>query len=343
VLIEPLTFLYRKPYPNQYSIEEYFGRVQADLRRLEVASETFVAPVYSAGVLGRLRILWSVMRRSRSLLHITGDITFAALAARSKVVVTIHDCEVLTRLRPIERIIVKALWFDLPVWRADAVTVNSEETARRLRATVPWAKHRTVHVIYVSVANEFKPCPKAFNEQRPIILQVGTKANKNLDRLIEAVAPIDCKLLIIGPLNAAVRQKIERCGIDYENRSNLSVEELVGAFESCDVLVFASTEEGFGMPIVEAQRVGRPVVTSNCSSMPEVAGGAACLVNPFDVESIRDGIVRIIHDAAYRDELVARGFENAQRFDRMRIASRYLEVYRSVLGALPNRCVQEIV
>ena len=84
------------------------------------------------------------------------------------------------------------------------------------------------------------------------------------------------------------------------------------------------------MPIVEANAVGRPVVTSNVASMPEVAGNAACLVNPFDTESIRTGILRVIEDAAYRSELIAYGRINAKRFDADNIANQYLAIYQEM-------------
>ena len=76
--------------------------------------------------------------------------------------------------------------------------------------------------------------------------------------------------------------------------------------------------------------MGRPVVTSNLLSMPEVAGDAACLVDPFDVASIRTGIHRVVRDAKYREELVARGFTNAERFRVEVIASQYAELYREI-------------
>ena len=83
--------------------------------------------------------------------------------------------------------------------------------------------------------------------------------------------------------------------MSYKVYCNLSNEEIKKKYEDCDILTLVSTYEGFGMPIIEANRVGRPVITSNILSMPEVAGEAACLVNPFDIENIN--FLRIINDA----------------------------------------------
>ena len=85
------------------------------------------------------------------------------------------------------------------------------------------------------------------------------------------------------------------------------------------------------MPILEAQTVGRPVVTSGVSSMPEVAGDAACLVDPTDVAAIRAGVQRVIDDTTFRATLVERGFENVKRFGSEAVARQYADLYAEVL------------
>jgi glycosyltransferase involved in cell wall biosynthesis len=116
---------------------------------------------------------------------------------------------------------------------------------------------------------------------------------------------------------------------------NLTRSEIVQQYESADMIVLPSTIEGFGLPILEANAVGRPVVTSNLSSMPEVAGDAACLVDPYDVESIRAGITRVLKEVQYRDDLVTNGLLNVQRFRANLIAAEYLRLYRRVIGGTP--------
>ncbi len=96
------------------------------------------------------------------------------------------------------------------------------------------------------------------------------------------------------------------------------------------MLLFASTFEGFGMPIVEAQRIGRCVVTSNISSMPEVAGNGACFVDPFSVNSIREGLLKVIADSKFRLELIENGLINCRRFTEEKIAEAFYHVYDKV-------------
>jgi glycosyltransferase involved in cell wall biosynthesis len=107
----------------------------------------------------------------------------------------------------------------------------------------------------------------------------------------------------------------------------------VGQYQACDIVSFASLYEGFGVPTVEAQSVGRPLVTSNRAPMHEVAGAGACLVDPSDSLALRAALERIRVDGDYRQQIVAAGFENVKRFAPERIADKYHRVYLQVLAA----------
>ena len=104
-------------------------------------------------------------------------------------------------------------------------------------------------------------------------------------------------------------------------------------YHQCNMLSFISTHEGFGMPIIEAQATGRPVVTSNLSSMPEVAGKGALLVNPYDINDIKLKILSIMKNDSLRDNLIELGFENVKRFKKEVIAEQYLNLYHEILNA----------
>ena len=170
-----------------------------------------------------------------------------------------------------------------------------------------------------------------FNTEKPLILQIGGAPNKNLTGLINAIKDIPCKLLIIGKIAPENVQLLKNHQIAYENRIGISQSEVVECYEHCDLLFFASTFEGFGMPILEAQAVGRPVITSNILSMPEVGGDAALYVNPLDNQEIKDKISDIIANPQLRQSLIIKGFENVKRFDEDTIAQQYESLYKLVL------------
>jgi glycosyltransferase involved in cell wall biosynthesis len=99
-----------------------------------------------------------------------------------------------------------------------------------------------------------------------------------------------------------------------------------------------STYEGFGMPILEANAVGRPVITSNILSMPEVAGNAAHVVNPYKTLEIRNGILKIIQDKEYRNILIQNGINNAKKYNNQNIANEYLKIYKQMYNNKKINC-----
>jgi glycosyltransferase involved in cell wall biosynthesis len=221
------------------------------------------------------------------------------------------------------------LWYRLPVRRATIVTTISEATRKQLLDLLGETT-ADIRVIPCCISPAFHSSPKEFDATEPTILAVGTGENKNLLRLADALQSVRCRLLIVGELLPAQREALARNGVQYENRQHLTEGEMVEAYVESDMLAFASTYEGFGMPILEAQAVERPVVTSSVASMPEVAGQGACLVNPFDVAAIRAGVVRVMGDAAYRQSLVVAGRRNCRRFSPLEIAEAYASVYREI-------------
>lgn len=118
--------------------------------------------------------------------------------------------------------------------------------------------------------------------------------------------------------------------IRYSWTSHLSEEGLIQEYVQSDMLVFVSTLEGFGMPIVEAQSIGRPVVTSAVSAMPEVTGDGACLVDPFNVSAIRQGIKQVLSETQYKEALVQKGFENVKKYQVANVAQQYYKLYQEI-------------
>ena len=318
----------RRPNGGSPSMERVFATVRDALTGAGI--EVNVCPFESRGLFKRLYNSVDAALKQGNVNHITGDVHYLALVLRkSRTAITVHDCGTMLRLRGIRRLIFRWMWLELPIRRCSIVTVISEQTKRELLRYTSCPEHK-IRVVPDPVGDEFRPAPSAFQADRPRILHVGSAANKNLDRLTAALSGIPCKLDIIGRISADAKKRLDHSGIEYECASGLSSAEVVAKYRKADLVAFCSTYEGFGMPIIEAQAVGRPVVTSNIEPMSGVAGGAACLVDPFDVDSIRTGILRVFRDPAYRDELVLRGFENVKRFSPEGVGRLYLGVYQEL-------------
>lgn len=275
----------------------------------------------------------SVAFKSRgSINHVIGDFNYATfLMPKAKTILTIHDLYRLNENHPsaLKKFIFKWFWLKIPILKSAVVTAVSFSTKNEILKYIRCPPEK-IRVIYNCISADFKPVSKVFNKEKPVLLQVGTRPNKNMERLVKAIAGFNCKLDIIGEPSEEIIALMENHKIDYNWQSNLSGEEVVQKYIDCDVVVFVSTFEGFGLPIIEGNATGRVVVTSNISAMPEIAADAACLVNPFDVESIREGIIKVIEDDEYRKLLIEAGRKNKERFDASLIAKQYYVLYEEV-------------
>lgn len=106
---------------------------------------------------------------------------------------------------------------------------------------------------------------------------------------------------------------------------------MISLYSKADILFFASLQEGFGLPILEAQGMGLPLITSNLSPMKEVAGDGAFLVNPYNINEIRKAIQSIMNNPQLRDELTSKGYENVAKYMIENVAKQYEELYDSIV------------
>ncbi|MBB2496863.1 glycosyltransferase family 4 protein [Aquipseudomonas ullengensis] len=200
------------------------------------------------------------------------------------------------------------------------------------------ATQTKVHVIPCGVTRlEAGACERALPQQ--YLLFVGTpEPRKNIQRLLEAYAQLAPELRSAYPLVLAgghgwmvdIEQLVDQLGIrtDVVALGAVSGAELGYIYSKARLLLMPSLYEGFGLPILEAFQFGVPVVTANCSSMPEVAGGGGCLVDPLQVESIRAGIERLLTDQKSYADCVAQITEQLARYDWKLAVQSTLEVLR---------------
>lgn len=324
-----VTFFHRKPFNNYFSIENLFAEVRQALAG-KIRTKVAVSPYPSSGILNRLKNLQTAKSQQSQVNHITGDINYIALALKgSKTVLTIHDCGYMQTQHWLRRTLLHWFWIILPVRRVAVVTTISEASKQELLQYVNCPEEK-IKVIHNFISERYQYAPKPFNKEKPVLLHIGTKHNKNLPRLITALQGIPCVLDIVGTLSADQKKRLEESRIDYRNEANISNEAMVGKYQSCDLLTFVSTHEGFGLPIIEANATGRAVLTSKLSSMPEIAADAALLVDPYKTEEIRAGILRLIEDDLFRQELIEKGLKNVARFRLEKIAKDYYDIYASI-------------
>ena len=182
----------------------------------------------------------------------------------------------------------------------------------------------------------------------PFVLYTGNiKPHKNVDRLIEAFSllrqrrPGDVTLVIIGD-EASKYPKLRRLVHRHQLHKHVRFlgfvpdATMAALYRLASVFVFPSLYEGFGLPPLEAMALGTPVITSNVSSLPEVVGDAAVLIDPGSPASIADALARVLDDEALRAELIRRGHERVKAFSWARSAARTREVYAQALGG-PTR------
>lgn len=327
-----VTFFQRKARSvGNYSVEFIFEDVRNRLKD-KIDATVFHSNYESTGFFKRLYNCVEAARNQGAVNHVTGDINYIGLFLnRKKTIHTILDCVFVASTSGIKRAVLKYFWLNVPVKRSKYITAISTATKDEILKYVKCDPGKII-VIPVAISDRFKRADKIFNKNCPVILQIGTAPNKNIPRLISALKGMNCCLHIVGKQNEEYERLLKENNIQYKYQWGLSDQEMIQKYEEADIISLVSTYEGFGMPILEAQAIGRPVITSNILSMPEVAGDAACLVDPFDEEAIGKNILKIIEDDHYRNGLIERGFENIKRFDPQAIAMQYFDLYQKIMA-----------
>jgi glycosyltransferase involved in cell wall biosynthesis len=273
-----------------------------------------------------------------------------------KSVVTIHDCIHLRFPQYLPNRFAYAyarasMW--IAAHRASRVLTVSAASKRDILRYfhVPDAK---IDVIYNAIDERFgeTPAPEEVERVReryqlggPFVLYAGNiKPHKNLERLIEAFHMFrrgefeHVKLLIIGDeisKYATLRRAVHRYKLHKHVRFFGFVPDrtLAILYRLAGVFVFPSLYEGFGLPPLEAMASGTPVITSNVSSLPEVVGDAALLIDPYEPDAIADAMRRVLGTPSLRDDLRARGFARAREFSWERSIRRVRAIYEEVLAS----------
>ncbi|MFA6193881.1 MAG: glycosyltransferase family 1 protein [Parcubacteria group bacterium] len=206
-----------------------------------------------------------------------------------------------------------------------AVSENTKKDLMKLYK-VPEGK---IGVIYEGIGEISSNIQYSISNKIPntkYLLFVGRlEERKNICGIVDAFEilkekyKIPHRLILVGKYGHGgenIKNKIygSDCKHDIILTGYISDEEKFYLLKSADVFIFATFYEGFGLPILEAQSVGTPVVTSNISSMPEISGNNAILVDPKDVNAIAEAVHKLISDESYKNDIIEKGLENVKRF-----------------------------
>lgn len=239
---------------------------------------------------------------------------------------------------------------------AARIIVVSESTGRDLTRLLEISPERTVRIYEARGHDSGEPPAGQVHEARarhglgekPYVLSVGTlEPRKNHERLVRAFSELspqfdDVHLAIAGGEGwraDGIRQAVEESSAPNRIRllGPVPGRDLQALYSGARVFALPSLYEGFGLPVLEAMACGTPVLTSDVSSLPEVAGDAALLVDPHSTDAIRDGLERLLGDESLRGRLARRGRERERRFTWRRTAEETMAVYRGVATERPAR------
>jgi len=301
----------------------------------------------------QLRIPLDLRREGIDLFHAPHYVLPALIPC--KAVVTIHDCIHLRFPQYLPNRLGYAyarasMW--IATHRSNRVLTVSEASKRDILKYfhVP---ERKIDVIYNGIDERFGEIPspdevlrvrERYQLNNPFVLYAGNiKPHKNLERLIEAFHLLrrnghdTVKLLIIGDeisKYATLRRAVHRYKLHKHVRFFGFVPDktLAVLYRLAGVFVFPSLYEGFGLPPLEAMASGTPVITSNVSSLPEVVGDAALLIDPYEPAAIAQAMARVLTEPSLREDLRRRGLLRVKEFSWDRSVRRVHEIYQEVLA-----------
>jgi glycosyltransferase involved in cell wall biosynthesis len=337
----------RQDRDDEYTV--FVNRESADLDITPSASfERVVCPINAENRASRyaweqMALPFQIARRKFDIVHSLGYVI--PLGAGGRHVVTVHDVNYIGHKGWRTGIGRNAFRFfaERTVKKADRVISVSEFSKSEIvrHMAVPAGKVTVVH----SAGRDVKPFDgshqsdhlRSFN--RPYVMAFSAlSAHKNIGRLITAFEKIASSvphdLVLVGhmPVKASHRAELEAANTDERIHFTgyVSDADVASLMQNASLFAFPSLYEGFGLPLLDAQNAGIPVVCSSAGALPEVGGDGVVLFDPLSVDDIARTLQRALLDTELRDRLVARGYENAQKFSWDATARQTLAVYDAV-------------
>lgn len=324
-------FFDRQVIPDRISIEKVFSVIKNELVRLDYNIKSIENP-YPLNMMLKTMVFFK--KNQGDINHITGDIHWACLFLdKNRTVLTIHDIVGIRNYRSkLKRQLYLLLWVYLPLKKLKFITVISQKTKDELLKFYPSVENK-IRIIHNPLTYDLfyrETIPKKPENFKLLI--VGTRENKNLERILDATNQLSCDIVICGETNEVQNIKIKESTANIVQKKFVSDKELLELYKTSDILCFPSLYEGFGMPIIEAQSNGCAVITSDLEPMKSIAGDSALLIDPLSVEDIRNKILLLQNNFEKRKMLVIKGYKNAENFLPHKITEKYLNLYKEILN-----------
>jgi len=340
---------------------EYIVLRTKDFQQKITQAENFRTVVvdYPAFSLQSLFFLHRILHREKvDLFH--SPFISTPLFAKCKIILTVYDLIPLKfakgfgKEKRLSSVLKKVIFRSIlltGVRKAQRIITVSQFSQKELER-LDGSLSKKIKVVYPAAEEVFKKSLKReeiektkakFCTEGELILYLGAiRPHKNLVKLLEAVSllirkgNLHCHLVIGGGKETELfflKEMAEKLGISKYVffTGSLTDSEMVGLLNAADVFVFPSLEEGFGLPPLEAMACGTPVITSDSSSLPEVVGDAALLVDPYNVRALAHAIQHLLRDEELRNKLIEKGYERVKLFSWEKTARETLEVYKAVM------------
>lgn len=319
---ERVLFL-RKKIEGENSIEEFAYRISR-----AVGAVVKICPCYSTSLKGMLENIKFVKLEQGRVNHIVAQTESYLLPfIRGKKIVTFHDLGTIYSSRNILYKFLKILiYIKTAEFFSDAITFVSVQTKNEFKRQI-WKNKNNLHVIYNTYDERLAYNDRSALEEKPIILQIGTGKRKNLESTINAMIGLKAKLLVIGKLSDEQSRLLRENKIEYENYFDISYEEIVECYNRAKIVSFPTFYEGFGLPIVEANVMKKPVVSSDLPVIREVGGNAVFYIDPYNVATIQSAFMNLLMNSEVYKKYVSFGVDNAKRFSAEVIYPQYQELY----------------
>lgn len=328
--MKDIVIILRNKTQGQNSIEEIAQRINKCLQ-VEIIS----LPYKSSSIIGILKNIIFIRKIKTKVYHIISPTEAYILPFIKGIkIATFHDLGTMIASRNFIYKIAKIIFYILPAaFFSDFITFVSNETLKEFLKLTKFKKKDKFRVIHNFVAQDFFTQQNQRNKanKKFTILHIGTASRKNLEKVIKACRNLDIQLNIVGILSEKQRNLLTKYNIDYKNEYDISTKQIIENYINCDIVTFPSSYEGFGLPVIEANALGKPVIAGDIPVLHEIADNSAIYVNPAISNEIRDAILKLKNNSTFYNRMSYLGLKNSKRFTSEVLVNEYKKLYNTAL------------